>query len=90
MSLFRFLGILFRERPTKMKLESICRVTLNLDKLVAAIPSGGAATKSVADANNWLMRMGCTPTGNPSVWKVPQSQVGRIPKSAMIKTEVLK
>ena len=90
MSLLRFLGILFRERPAKMKLERICRVTLDLDKLVAAVPSGGGATKSVADANNWLMRMGCTPTGNPSVWKVPQSQVGRIPKSAIIKTEVLK
>ena len=89
-SLARFLAIVFRERPAKVKLEPVYRVTLDMARLRKAVPGPGGAAATDADVNNWLMRMGCSPTGNPSVWKAAESVVGRIPKAGVMSRQKLK
>ena len=89
-SLARFIAIVFRQRQPKLKLEPVYRVTIDMDRMRKAVPSPGGGGATEADVNNWLMRMGCSPTGNPLIWKVAESILGRIPKAAVVARQKLK
>ncbi len=85
---FMLLKIISRERPAKLDAGKRVRVTLDLNKLCMTMPGGGAH-RTTADVSNWLMSMGLSPTGKSDVWKGDASVVGRVPKSAIRKTEKL-
>ena len=87
--LTRLVASVFRPPPPGPKLDRWYRVTLNLDKLRARMPAKGDSPVSSADANKWLMRIGCVPTAKPDVWKAVELVVGRLPKSAVVESERL-
>ena len=80
-ALIRLLGVQSRKRAPDPKSEKRYRLTLNLKKV-----RPGA---SEADVNDWLLKMGLTPTGNPAIWKARESVMARVPKGAVMKSEKL-
>jgi hypothetical protein len=80
-ALVRLLMVQGRKREPDAKMEKRYRVTLDLKKVRPG--------SSEADVSNWLMKLGLVPTGNPAVWKAGQAVLGRVPKSAIIKSEKL-
>jgi hypothetical protein len=80
-SLLRLLQITFRERPPKLVPGNRYAATLDLTKV-----RPGA---SEADARNWLMTMGFSPTARPDVWKADESRLSRLPKASIRKAQKL-
>jgi hypothetical protein len=80
-SIYRLLRIIFRERPVELKPGVRYRATLDLAKV-----KPGA---SEADAKNWLMTIGFTPTSQPNVWKADESYLRRLPEGSILKAEKL-
>jgi len=88
-SLARFLSIVFRQRPPKLKVDRRFKVTIDMEKLRGRIPAKGDSSVSLGDVQNWLMKMGFSPTAKPDVWKAGETAAGRLPKAALIKSERL-
>ena len=65
------------------------RVTVDLEKVRTRIPGVGGQPATAADVNNWLMKMGLTPTTQPNVWKADAGYLRRVPKDAILSAQKL-
>ncbi len=81
MMIFRLLRIVSRDKPVKFKPVVRYRVTLTMAK----VKPGMAAE----DVPAWLMKIGCTPTAKPNVWKTDETRLARIPRAAIVSSEKL-